>query len=301
MGGGTRSAELTLPGFIHDVCSAAHPLGVASPFFRSLDLARHGLEWAEPEVPVAHALTPSRSVLLERDLTDRGALLDAELGRDAAAWARLFGPLASEWERLLPELLRPVIRPPRHPILMARFGLPALMPATTLARLAFREPAGRALFAGLAAHSMLRLGQPLSASFGLVLGMLAHAVGWPMARGGSGRVAAALEAEARALGVEIEVGRRVETLAELPAARAVLLDLTPRQVVAIARRPPAGRVPAAARGLPLRPGGPQARLGARRPDPVARPADGTRRHGAPRRLHARGRGVRGCRPSRPRR
>jgi phytoene dehydrogenase-like protein len=243
VGGGTRSAELTLPGFVHDVCSAAHPLGIASPFFRSVDLARHGLEWVHPEAPVAHALTSDRTVVLERDLTDRGRALAESLGPDAGAWARLFGPLAGEWERLLPSLLRPVPRPPRHPILMARFGLPALLPATTLARLAFREPAARALFAGLAGHSMLRLGQPLSASFGLVLGMLAHAVGWPLARGGSGRIAAALEAEARSLGVEIETGFPVATLAELPMARAVLFDLTPRQVLAIA----GDRLPAAYR------------------------------------------------------
>jgi phytoene dehydrogenase-like protein len=230
VGGGTRSAELTLPGFVHDACAAAHPLGIASPFFRSLDLARHGLEWVHPEAPVAHALAPGRSVVLERDL---GAMGEA-LGADARAWDRLYGPLVREWERLLPPLLAPVIRPPRHPILLARFGLPALLPATTLARLAFREPAARALFSGLAAHSMLRLGQPMSASFGLVLGLLAHAVGWPLARGGSGAVAAALEAEARSLGVEIVTGHRVEALADLPPARAVILDVTPRQVLAMA-------------------------------------------------------------------
>jgi phytoene dehydrogenase-like protein len=230
VGGGTRSAELTLPGFVHDVCSTAHPLGIASPFFRSLDLARHGLEWVQPDAPLAHALTPGRSVVLERDLS----ALDEALGRDAAAWAWLFGPLVLEWERLLPSLLAPIVRVPRHPMIMGRFGLPALMPATSLARLAFREPAARALFSGIAAHSMVPLGRPLTASFGLVLGLLAHAVGWPLARGGSGAVAAALEAEARSLGVEIETGRVVRSLAELPAARAVMLDLTPRQVLAVA-------------------------------------------------------------------
>ena len=230
MGGGSRSAELTLPGFVHDPCAAIHPLGIASPFFRSLDLARHGLEWVHAEAPVAHALASDRSVVLERDLTD----LDGALGRDADAWRRLFGPLALEWERLLPAILGPVVRPPRHPLLMARFGLPAVLPATMLARLAFGQPAARALFAGMAAHSMLRLGQPLSASFGLVLGLLAHAVGWPMARGGSGAIAAALEAEARSLGVEIETGHRVDWLADLPPAGAVVLDVTPRQVLAMA-------------------------------------------------------------------
>jgi phytoene dehydrogenase-like protein len=176
-------------------------------------------------------------VVLERDL----ASVDDALGHDADAWRRLFGPYVREWERLLPAILAPVIRPPRHPILLARFGLPALLPATSLARLAFRKPAARALFAGLAAHSMLRLGQPMSASFGLVLGVLAHAVGWPVARGGSGAIAAALEAEARSLGVEFVTGHRVKTLAELEPARAYLLDVTPRQVLAIAGdRLPAG-------------------------------------------------------------
>jgi phytoene dehydrogenase-like protein len=229
VGGGTRSAELTLPGFIHDPCASVHPLSLASPFFRSLDLGRHGLEWVQPEAPVAHALVPGQSVVLERDLAAVG---DA-LGRDADAWRRLFGPLVREWERLVPTLLAPVLRPPRHPILLARFGLPALLPASSLARLAFRDPAARALFAGMAAHSMLRLGQPLSASFGLVLGLLAHAVGWPLARGGSGAIAAALEAEARALGVEIVIGHRVDAVADLPEARAYLLDVTPRQMLAM--------------------------------------------------------------------
>jgi len=239
VGGGTRSAELTLPGFVHDPCASVHPLGMASPFFRSLDLARHGLEWVQPEAPVAHALGPGRSIVLERDL----AAIDGALGADADAWRRLFGPLVREWERLVPAILAPIARPPRHPVLLARFGLPAVLPATSLTRLAFREPAARALFAGMAAHSMLRLGQPLSGSFGLVLGLLAHAVGWPLARGGSAAIASALEAEARSLGVEIVTGHRVDSLAALPAARAVLLDLTPRQVLAIAgeRLPPGYR------------------------------------------------------------
>jgi phytoene dehydrogenase-like protein len=238
VGGGSRSAELTLPGFIHDPCSAVHPLALASPFMRSVDTARHGLEWAQPDVPVAHALEPGRSVILERDLD---ALEDAGWStRDATAWRRLLGPLVRSWEQLMPAVLRPVLRPPRHPILMARFGAPALLPATTLTRLLFRDPGTRALFAGLTAHSMLRLSRPVSAGFGMVLAVLAHGVGWPLARGGSGRIVAMLEAEARSLGVEIETGHPVGSLDELPAARAVVMDLTPRQVVALAgnRLPP---------------------------------------------------------------
>ncbi len=239
VGGGARSAALTLPGFVHDPCASVHPLSLASPFFRSLDLPRHGLEWVNPEAPVAHALEPGRSIVLEREL----AAIDGALGRDADAWRGLFGPLVHEWERLVPMLLAPVIRPPRHPLLLTRFGIPALLPAVDLGRLVFRDPAARAMFAGMAAHSMLRLGQPLSASFGLVLGLLAHAVGWPLARGGSGAIADALEAEARALGVEIETDHRVDSLDSLPAARAYLLDLTPRQVLAVT----GDRLPAAYR------------------------------------------------------
>ncbi|HEU0244153.1 MAG TPA: NAD(P)/FAD-dependent oxidoreductase, partial [Candidatus Limnocylindrales bacterium] len=232
VGGGVRSAALTLPGFVHDPCASVHPLSLASPAFRDLGLERHGLEWIHPDAPVAHAFAPGRSVVLPRDLD--GDALEAALGRDADGWRRLFGALAREWERLVPMLLSPAIRVPRHPLLMARFGLPGVLPAQDLARLAFREPATRALFAGMAAHSMLPLHAPLSASFGLVLGLLAHAVGWPVAKGGSGAIAAALEAEARGLGVEIETGHRVDSLGDLPAARAYLLDVTPRQVLAIA-------------------------------------------------------------------
>lgn len=233
VGGGTRSAELTLPGFVHDPCASVHPLSLASPFFRSVDLTRHGLAWVQPEAPVAHALAPGRSVVLPRDLADEG--LDAALGaRDAAAWRRLFGPLARDFDGLTPSLLGPVLRPPRHPLLMARFALPSALPATALARLAFRDPAARALLAGMAGHSMLPLSALLSGSFGVVLGTLAHAVGWPLARGGSGAIASALEAEARSLGVEIETNHTVRSLDELPPARAIVLDLTPRQVLAIA-------------------------------------------------------------------
>ncbi|MFO1539487.1 MAG: phytoene desaturase family protein [Chloroflexota bacterium] len=230
LGGGARSAELTLPGFIHDVCSAVHPLAQASPFFRATDLARHGLAWVHPEAPVGHALEPGRAVVLERDLA---AAADA-LGADGAAWRRLVGGPVRDWATLLPELLGPVLHLPRHPVALARFGLPALLSATALGRLAFRGPEARALFAGCAAHAIVPLERPLTAAFGLVLAILAHATGWPFARGGSGAIVAALAAEATALGVEIVTGTRVRSLAEMPPARAVVLDLVPRDVVALA-------------------------------------------------------------------
>ncbi len=233
VGGGTRSAELTLPGFVHDPCASVHPLSLASPFLQSLNLEEHGLAWVQPAAPLAHALAPGRSAVLPRDLSSAG--LEEALGRrDAASWRRLFGQLAREADRLMPAILGPVLRPPRHPLLMARFALPAALPAAALARLVFRDAPARAVLAGLAGHSMLPLSAPLSGSFALVLGTLAHAVGWPLAKGGSGAIASALEAEARALGVEVVTGHRVRAIDDLPPARATVLDLTPRQVVAIA-------------------------------------------------------------------
>jgi phytoene dehydrogenase-like protein len=236
VGGGARSAALTLPGFVHDPCSSVHPLSLGSPFLRSLDLGRHGLEWVQPDAPLAHALAPGRSVVLPRDLGDPA--LDEALGADAGRWRAVFGPLARGADALMPAVLGPALPPPlslvRHPVLAARFFPAAALPATAFARLVFREQAARALFGGLAAHSMLRLTQPVSAAYGLVTGLLAHAVGWPVARGGSGAIARALEAEARGLGVEIVTGTRVTSLADLPEARAVVLTLTPRQVLDVA-------------------------------------------------------------------
>ncbi len=162
------------------------------------------------------------------------AVTAAGLGRDRRRWTRIFGPLAADLERLLPMLLGPLLRVPRYPVALARFGLPALLPATRLARAAFETPAARAVFGGLAGHSMLRLDRSPSAAVGLVLGLLAQTVGWPIVRGGSGRLAAALVAELRDRGGELVTGRRIESLAELPPARAVLLDLTPRQALRVA-------------------------------------------------------------------
>ena len=229
IGGGTRSAELTLPGFVHDVCSTAHPLAVGSPFLGALPLAEHGLELCHPQVPLAHPLDGGTAAVLERsvDATAQG------LGSDGSAYRSLIGPLAAGADRLVPELLGP-LRPPRHPVLFARFGLSAIRSASGLLRARFGGDNARALLGGCAAHSMLSLRQPISASFGLVLALLGHAVGWPVARGGSQRVAAALAGVLGGCGGRIETGHRVHSLAELPSSRAVLLDLTPRQVVSIA-------------------------------------------------------------------
>ncbi len=230
-GGGIRTMELTLPGFRHDMCSTILPLTLASPFFRSMDLAAHGVEIVHPDVPVAHPLDGGRAVVLDRSVAVTGAGLGAADGR---AWRHLFGPLVRDAAKIGPEILRPVPHIPRHPLAMARFGLPALRSAEGLARGRFRDEPARALFAGIAAHAMLRLDRPLSASFGLVLATYAHAVGWPMTRGGASVVADALVAELEAAGGEIVTGHRVAALADLPAARAVLFDVTPRQLGAIA-------------------------------------------------------------------
>ena len=244
IGGGTRTQELTLPGFRHDVCSTILPLTLASPFFRTIDWDAHGVELLHPDAPVAQAMDGGRTAVLERSFEATAAGLDTDRKTDdGGAWLRLFGPLARDARKLSGELLRPVIHAPRHPLALARFGLPALRSAHGLARSRFRGEPARALFAGLAAHSMVALERPLSASFGLVLGMYAHAVGWPMIRGGASAVGDVLAAELLALGGEILTGVRVEGLEQLPPARAVLFDTAPRAVVAIAgdRLPPRTR------------------------------------------------------------
>ena len=229
VGGGARSAELTLPGFVHDVCSAIHPLGVASPFFRTLPLAAHGVEWIDPPAALAHPFDDGTAALLERSATAASSML----GEDDTSWRRLFAPLARDADALLEDVLAP-LHVPGHPLLLARFGARAALPATTVARLSFGGTKARALFGGLAAHSMLRLDRPPSAAFGLVLGLLGHAVGWPFPRGGSQRLSDALASYLRAVGGEIETGRRVESLAELGDASVVLLDVTPRGLLALA-------------------------------------------------------------------
>ena len=233
VGGGCRSAELTLPGVIHDVCSAVHPLGRSSPLFRELDLDRHGLEWIEPPIQLAHPLDDGSAALLHREIdATTASFADADDARTYARWIR---PLAADWELIVDSLLGPVrpLAALRHPYRLARFGLPSLMPATTLAR-RFRSPRARALFAGAGAHSFLALDAPLSGGFALALLVSGHAVGWPIPRGGSQRIADALASVLRELGGAIETGVRIRNLRELPAHRAALLDLSPKGVLALA-------------------------------------------------------------------
>ena len=222
IGGGARSAELTLPGFVHDTCSAIHPLGLGSPFFKSLPLAKHGLQWIQPEFPVAHPLDGGTAVVLHR-----------ELERASPQWRQLFEPFVKNWELLADDFLRPLLGIPKHPFLMAEFGLSALRSAESFAS-GWLPDTDRALFAGLAAHSFLALERPPSAAIGIVLGLLAHGVGWPMPRGGSQQISNALAAHFKSLGGVIQTSTWIKNLDQLPPARAHLFDVTPRQLIEIA-------------------------------------------------------------------
>ncbi|HEY8092908.1 MAG TPA: NAD(P)/FAD-dependent oxidoreductase, partial [Acidimicrobiales bacterium] len=229
-GGGTRSAELTLPGFVHDVCSAVHPLAVGSPFLSGLPLERHGLRWLQPEIPLAHPLDGGRAAVLHRSVDETAA----GLGADDRAYRRWIGGVVARWDELAPMITGPLVQVPRHPLALLRFGLPALAPATLAGRLGFETPEARALFAGCAAHAFLPLHHALTTSFGLALMGSAHAVGWPVARGGSQAIADALVAHLRELGGEVRTNEPVQSLDQLPTSRAVLFDLAPRQVADIA-------------------------------------------------------------------
>lgn len=230
VGGGARSAELTLPGYVHDLCSAVHPLALASPFFRSLPLVRFGLEWAKPEIPLAHPLDDGTVACLHHSVDQTAMALDG----DARAYRWLMGSLARHWEKHVFEFLQPMLHIPRNPFTLTNFGLRAIWPATVLANTVFRGERARALFAGMAAHSFLPLEAVASGAFGVVLGMLGHAVGWPMPRGGAQTLTNALAGYLRELGGRIETGIRVRHLSELPTARAILLDLTTWQLMEIA-------------------------------------------------------------------
>jgi phytoene dehydrogenase-like protein len=238
LGGGASSREMTLPGYIHDVCSAIHPMAAASPFFATLPLAEYGLQWIQPPAALAHPFDDGTAALLVRSVDETAA----GLGVDRAAYEKLMAPLVRDWARVRESVLGPP-RWPRHPFAVARFGLQALLPAETLLRRVFRGHRARGLLAGIAAHGMLPLNKPPTAAFALVLGLLGHVVGWPLARGGTQSLTNALVAHLRRLGGETVTGTEVRSIYELPPARAVLCDLSPRPLLRIAGH----RLPAAYR------------------------------------------------------
>src|SRR6266571_3031511 len=228
-GGAARTLELTLPGFLHDFGSAVHPLAAGSPFFSSLPLRDHGLEWIHSPAPLAHPLDDGTAVVLERDLRDA----KASLGEDGEAWVKLMRPFVEQWADFAQEVLRPVLNFPRHPLLMARFGMTALFSARTIAR-RFRSERTRALFAGLAAHSFLNLDEPLSGAMGMLMAVAAHAVGWPIPYGGSQSLTNALCRYLSMFGSTLKNSARVESLATLPNYDLILCDVSPRQLLKIA-------------------------------------------------------------------
>jgi phytoene dehydrogenase-like protein len=228
IGGGARSAELTLPGFVHDVCSAVHPLTAVSPFFQTADLARHGMELVHPEVALVHPLDGGRAGVLHQSL-DRTV---EGLGVDGTAWSRTVGWTARRWDALAPAVLAPLLRVPRHPLTMAGFGLRGAPPATVLGR-AFATEEARGLLAGAAAHSFLSLSRPFTSAMSLMLLASGHVAGWPSARGGSQAIPDAMAKRLAELGGTIETGRTVRSLEDVPDSRAVLFDVTPRQLTRI--------------------------------------------------------------------
>ena len=236
IGGGTRSQTLTEPGYVHDVCSAVHALAAVSPFLKTLPLAAHGLELVHPAAPFAHPFDDGTAVVVERSVEETAASLG---GADAGAYRKLVAPFAARAAELMEALLGPVGL--RHPLLMARFGPIAIRSASSLARGRFRDERTRALLAGAAAHSMVPLDYASTAGYGLGLIVAAHAVGWPVVRGGSQRLADALASYLRSLGGEIVTDTRVDSLAQLPASRLVLADVTPRQFLRIAGDQAPGR------------------------------------------------------------
>jgi phytoene dehydrogenase-like protein len=228
-GGGCRTEQLTLPGFRHDVCSAVHPLAAASPFFRGTGLAARGVQLLTPRVAFANPIDGGRAGAVAGSVQDTAD----GLGADAAAYRRLLGPLVREAEPILAAFLAPLRSVPAHPVAAARFGLEALLPASQLGR-RFQTQEAKALLAGASAHSFLPLGAPVSGGFGLLMMMLAHSVGWPVVEGGSARITDALVSELTSLGGQVNTGQWIKSLQELPPVRARLLDVTPRQFIALA-------------------------------------------------------------------
>jgi phytoene dehydrogenase-like protein len=229
IGGGTRTAELTVPGLLHDVCSATHPMAVGSPFLNSLPLAEHGLEWLWPEISLAHPLDDGSAAVMLRSIEETAA----GLSEDGAAWRRIFGSAADHFDELLEDMLVPVIHAPKHPLRLARFGIGAAAPAALLAR-SWKGPQARALFGGVAAHAFSPLNRPFSSSVGCALISAGHAFGWPVARGGSRAITDALASYLRQQGGRIETGHRVGSFDELAGADVVAFDLAPRAVAEIA-------------------------------------------------------------------
>jgi phytoene dehydrogenase-like protein len=228
-GGAARTMELTVPGFLHDFGSAVHPMAASSPFFSSLPLREYGLEWIQSPAPLAHPLDDGTAVVLERNL----ASAESYLGQDGKAWRNLMQPFADHWSELAAEVLRPLPAIPKHPWLMARFGMIAFLPASAIAR-RFHSDRARALFAGFAAHSFLALDEPLSAAFGMLMAIPAHAVGWPIPRGGSQSITNALCAFLATLSGKVRTSSRVDSLATLPHYDLILCDVTPQQLLKIA-------------------------------------------------------------------
>jgi phytoene dehydrogenase-like protein len=229
-GGAARTLALTLPGFLHDFGSAVHPMAVASPFLSSLPLAAHGLQWIDSRAAVAHPFDDGSAALLVSDLEEQAHLL----GPDGPAWRWLMGPIVRHWPTLREDALGPAMQVPRHPWQMAQLGLRAALPAATLARTLFRRESTRALFAGLAAHSFLRLTAPLSGAIGLMLGATAHAVGWPIPRGGSQALTDALVAHFDALGGRLHTSTRITDIRDFDPATLVLFDTSPRALLRLA-------------------------------------------------------------------
>lgn len=229
IGGGTRTEELTVPGVLHDVCSAVHPFAVAAPYLRTLPLAEHGLSWCWPEIDLAHPLDDGRTGVLHRSIDETLA----GMGDDGPAWRRTFGPLTDGFDALAEDLMRPILHVPRHPVRLVGFGLKALQPATLLAR-RWQQDEVRALYGGVAAHVIHRLDRPTTASVGLMLIAAGHRVGWPVAAGGSRAITDALASLLESLGGTIETGVTVRSLADLPPSTVVLFDTGPKALAAIA-------------------------------------------------------------------
>jgi phytoene dehydrogenase-like protein len=228
-GGGTRTAELTIPGFKHDVCSAIHPLGLASPFLRSLPLEEHGLRWIHPGVPLAHPLDDGCAVIIQRQIETTAKALDV----DAGAYTRFFKSLVDRWQETLDDVLGPPPLPPKHLWSFINFGLRGFWPVSLAATTVFRGEKARAVFAGMGAHAIMPLEKVFTSGFGTMMGLLAHAVGWPMAQGGSQAISDALVSYLRSLGGEVITGCHVKKRGDLPKARIVVFDVTPRQLVEI--------------------------------------------------------------------